>query len=51
MARHWHTVVVLTGQGDGVLQLCHSRAWLPREESRIPGLAPVTPGSDRATPD
>src|SRR6266851_6230053 len=37
MARHWHTVVVLTGQGDGVLHLCHSRAWLPREESRILG--------------
>src|SRR5713101_7224739 len=36
--------------GDGALHFCHSRAWLPREESRTLGLALVTPGSAPAIP-
>src|SRR5216684_1930454 len=32
----------------GALDLCHSRAWLPREESRILGLVLLTPGSNPA---
>src|SRR5216683_7676102 len=49
MAGHRHSVVVGDRSGaTGALHLCHSRAWLPREESRILGLVLLTPGSNPA---